>query len=455
MIRLINTIFIIVFLGFNSFAQFQFRLPSEKLHYRIDLESQILFKENQYGIWEYKGALSFKGIDVDDIPANIQINIFKSKDSYILTIPGTGQVYLFDLNRMIFKRLDNTFYRGYNFLAIQYIKNDTIFSHGGSGFWHSNNVSTYFSYKTKEWEMISTPDETGPRWMKSDYGGYDNSRDAICVIEFPELYETKNKFDNYRYFEKDLRNDHWTLYGNVQVGLIKDLGIKRLESKFLDGKFFFFDGSISVWADPVNNCIYKLNRVVPMFNINFEFEYHNGYIYSYNRMNTPTSNQGAIKIDSISIEKLKSISTYKGPFYIKPYSVDLLIFWGVALLFLIASAYYAYRRRNPHNARVSLSEALDGLPDGASDFLIDCLAYPKGYNFSSQLFTEMMGYGSYAYETQRQVRSKLIKGINSYFWAHYRLKDVIIRQTASDDKRFSVYLISEEHYEFLKKLLTK
>jgi hypothetical protein len=65
----------------------------------------------------------------------------------------------------------------------------------------------------------------------------------------------------------------------------------------------------------------------------------------------------------------------------------------------------------------------------------------------------MMGYGSYAYETQRQVRAKLIKGINSYFWAHYRMDDVIVRQTANDDKRFSVYLIAEVHYDTLKKLL--
>jgi hypothetical protein len=51
------------------------------------------------------------------------------------------------------------------------------------------------------------------------------------------------------------------------------------------------------------------------------------------------------------------------------------------------------------------------------------------------------------------VRAKLIKGINSYFWAHYRMDDVIVRQTANDDKRFSVYLIAEVHYDTLKKLL--
>ncbi len=444
-----------VFPYFQSWGQFQFRVPGEMLHHRIDFITSELSKETVKGQWETIGKLSYESNHTTDIPLNAVIRAFNFRNKLLLTIPGTQQVYSLDLPHLIFRRLDNSYYRGYNFHAIQYLRNDSLFSHGGMGFWHANNVSTYYDFKSKEWEMTSTPDESGPRWMKSDFGGYDENRGVLSVIEFPALYETKNQISNYKYFEKDLEKNHWTLFGDVHVDLIKDLGITRLESEFLDGKFFFLNGPILVWADPKTNSLYQANTVIPMFNINFEFEYHDGYIYSYNRMKTSTSNQVTIKIDSISIEKLKSISTYKGPFYIKPYSVDLLIYWGVALLFLIACAYYVYRRRNSKNVRVSLSVALDGLPDGASDFLIDCLAYPQGYNFSSQLFTEMMGYGSYAYETQRQVRSKLIKGINSYFWAHYRLKDVIIRQTASDDKRFSIYLISEEHYEFLKKLLTR
>ncbi|MBP6055449.1 MAG: hypothetical protein KA527_07405 [Cytophagaceae bacterium] len=331
--------------------------------------------------------------------------------------------------------------------------NDTLFSYGGMGFWHANNVPTYFSFKSKEWEMTSPPEETGPRWMKSDFGGYDKARGVISVIEFPSLYVTKDQAKTYRYFEKDLRANQWTSLGDVQVGLIKDLGIKRLESEFLDGKYFFLDGSISVWADPLNNRIYQLNTVIPMFNINFEYEFHNGFIYSYKRMNAITNDQASITIDSISIDKLKSLSTYKGPFYIKPYPTDLIGYGAAALLILTAGGIYAYRKSKPQKVHESSIEPLDGLPAGAFEFLHACLKHPQGHAFSSQHFTDMMGYGSYAYETQRQVRAKLIKGINSYFWAHYRLDDVIIRQTANDDKRFSVYLIAESHYDSLKKLL--
>jgi hypothetical protein len=423
------------------------------LHYRLDFGTKELSKETQLGNWEKLGKLTFEDVVSQDIPLNALVNVFPYHQTWLLSIPGTQQVYLLDLQKMTLKRLDNSFYRGYNFQAIQYFRNDTLFSHGGMGFWHANNVSTYFSFKAKEWEMTSAPLEMGPRWMKRDFGGYDENRNVLSVIEFPALYETEKRQMTYKYFEKDIQKNDWTYKGELNVDLIKSSGITRLESEFLDGKYFFLNGPILVWADPIANSIYQANSVIPMFNTYFEFAYKNGYIYSYRRMNAPTNEDVVFKIDSISIEKLKSMSTYKGPFYIEPYPIDLLGYSAAAILILTAGGIYAYRKRKPRKAQESIAEPLDGLPAGASAFLNACLHYPKGHAFSSQHFTEMMGYGSYAYETQRQVRAKLIKGINSYFWAHYRMDDVIVRQTADDDKRFSVYLIAEVHYEALKKLL--
>ncbi len=440
-------------IGFPLIGQMKFRLPGEAMHHQIDLFSSELTKETRDGKWDNIGRIKFEDVTIKEIPLKVQVEIFPYQNTWLLSVPGTQQVYQLDIHKMIMKRLDNSFYRGYNFQAIQYIRNDTIFSHGGVGFWHANNVSTYFSIKSKEWEMTSAPEETGPRWMQSDFGGYDEGRNVLSVIEFPALYETKNQVKEYRYFEKDIRKNHWNFLGDVHVSLLQDLGIKRFESDFLNGKYFFLNGPILVWADPTSNSLYQANTVIPMFNMNFELEFQKGYIYSYRRMNAPTNEEGIFKIDSISIDKLKSLSTYKGPFYIEPYPTNLIGYGAAAILILSAGGIYVYRKRKPRKAHESIIEPLDGLPAGASEFLLACLNHPQGHAFSSQHFTEMMGYGSYAYETQRQVRAKLIKGVNSYFWAHYRMDDVIIRQTANDDKRFSVYLIAESHYDNLKKLL--
>lgn len=453
--RSLRSSFLLFFLclGFSGWGQLQFRLPNQILHYRINLSTSELWQESRLGDWGRLGVLKFEKVNTSEIPLNDQVNVFPYQKSYLVTIPGVQQVYLLDMEKMEFMRLDNSFYRGYNFYAIQYLRNDTLFSHGGVGFWHANNVSTYFSFKTKEWDITSAPEENGPRWMNNEFGGYDTKRQVLSIIEFPELYLVNKQLNIYKYFEKSKEENHWKFLGNINIELIRKLGISRLESQFINGNYFFLNGPIFSWADPATNSIYQVKDVIPMFNLNFEFAYNKGYIYSYHKINAPMTDGAMIKIDSISIEKLKTLSTRKGPFYIEPYPTELYGYGAAAILILTAVGFYAYRKRKPQKAQESNAEPLDGLPAGASAFLNACLHYSKGHTFSSQHFTEMMGYGSYAYETQRQVRAKLIKGINSYFWAHYRMDDVIVRQTANDDKRFSVYLIAEVHYDTLKKLL--
>jgi hypothetical protein len=438
---------------FQCFGQFQFRAPESYLHYRIDFSTSTLFKENKNGEWLIQGKLEIKDVIQKDIPLNLTINAFDYNKSILLTISGTGQVYSLDQNKMLFKRLDKTFYRGYNFQAIQYVRNDTLFSHGGMGFWHANNVTSYFSFVQKEWEMLSAPAENSPRWLKSDFGGYDSERKVLSVIEFPSLYDSHNQTKGCKYFEKSLLSNEWKSLGDINVKLLHELGITRLESVFLQGKYFFLNGPILVWADPSVNKIYQVNSPTPTFNLNFEFVHRQGIFYSYRRKVTPVYLDDSIQIDSISLKKLILNSTSKGVFYSNSQSLDLWIYGGMILIVLIACFFYFLIMKKTIPSNRNIEEPLDGLPAGASAFLLACLEYPKGQTFSSQHFTEIMGYDTYAYETQRQVRAKLIKGINSYFWAHYRLDEVIIRQTANDDKRFSVYLIAESHYDTLKKLL--
>jgi hypothetical protein len=222
-----------------------------------------------------------------------------------------------------------------------------------------------------------------------------------------------------------------------------------LNSTFISGKYLFFNGSILVWANPAKNVIYQLKNVDQHFNSAFEYSAKDDMIYSYYHEKIGDH----IRIDSISLSNLEALSVIKGPFYItSDQSIDWILITLILGLFSILFYFVIFTKRKIE-PRVEME--LEGFPEGGKSFLISCLNHPNGHKFTSQVFTEMMGYSSYAYETQRQVRSKLIKNINSYFWVHYRMEDVIIRNTAKEDKRFSVYHISEEHYEFLKKLLTK
>jgi hypothetical protein len=330
---------------------------------------------------------------------------------------------------------------------------------GGQGFWRINNLEAFFSSKTKEWELYHSPSENGPLRIRMKYGGYDKNRDVLSVIELPQLYEKASVDYVYRYYEKEMSKDNiWTYKGDLNVPLLRKLNIQNLESTFIKGIYLFRNGPFVVMADPIKNKIYQIDQVASLLNEVYELSENKEYIYSYHDTNNITDQVYSIKLDSISIARLRTLGEYKGEFYVKPISPS--VFPTIVSLFLVMLGFFVIfwikKSKKPRllfpNSDMQLSN-LDGLPEGAEGFLNAILAFPKGHHFSSQTFTELMGFSTYAYETQRQVRSKLIKSINSYFSVHYKMNAVIIRKTAIDDRRFSIYYISEEHYERLKDLL--
>lgn len=439
-------------------AQIRFKDPNGPLHFLINFETTDLWKENKIGEWQKISNLKFENVEIKDLPQNSLLYSFPNKNGALLILEGTGQVFQLDIIRKKLTRLDKTFYRGYNFGAIRFIQNDTLYSFGGSGFWQVNNLETYFSSKSKEWELHSNPNQVGPKQMRSDFGGYNHFRNVLSVLDFPPPYQSQNQTKSYYYYEKKLNDEQWTFKGDLNISLLNKLGVKNIESTFIQGVFLFRNGPFVVLGDPINNELYEINQVLPIIGEHFELSEKNGYIYSYHESKNSTNQEHYIKVDSISISKLKSLGKYKGEFYVKP--IPLVVYQiGLGLVLVILGFFIGYwvKKSQKTNSIGSNTDSefsiLDGLPDGAYEFLKASLALPKGHQFSSQAFTELMGFSSYAYETQRQVRSKLIKAINAYFSIHYRMQNVIIRKTANDDKRFSIYYISEEHYERLKELL--
>lgn len=459
MYRYLSIVFCLIFSMQTGFAQIQFKDPESPFHFRIDLITQNLSKEMPTGSWAKMAKLDFVHIQSEIIPVTSKVLAFKYKNNFLLNLDGTGQVYLLDIANHTLTRLDKTFFAGYNFAAIKYLRNDTLFSLGGSGFWHSNNIESFFSTKSKEWEMYYPPTENDPERVRREFGGYDPKRDAISIIEFPEIYSKSDSEWPYRVFEKSFKSNKWEYLGNLNISLFKSLGFLDYKSSFINGLYFFKSNAQILWANPVTNELFQINQVLPLFNNLYEQSGSNGFIYSYHFYDQNAKDSSRIKIDSISTDQLKSISQYKGKFYVSGLSrYEKNAFLLIVILCLCILIWLYMKKRNNNltqfkNQTEPQVGLLDRMEPDVFHFLTKCLAYPIGYEFSSQAFTEIMGFSNYAYETQRQVRSKLIKSINFYFSSHYQMNQVIIRKVAKEDKRFTVYIISEEHYERLNVLI--
>ena len=91
-------------------SDFQWFDIAQKKYERIDLKTSTFEQRLLNGVWEKKANITFEGIDLNAIPAECipQRTQYKSKD--LITIPGTGQVYLFDRKANRLSRLDKTFF---------------------------------------------------------------------------------------------------------------------------------------------------------------------------------------------------------------------------------------------------------------------------------------------------------------------------------------------------------
>jgi len=424
--------------------------PSSYLHYRINLNSKDLSKEQINGQWVFLGKLAFSKVDVRDL--KILVNqTFDVHGKIYVAIEGSGQLYRLDIKGLSFSRLDSTYFRGHNFSAIKFIRKDTLYSLGGSGFWHINNIETFYVEKRHEWELWNTPksDLDVPQQIVKQFGGYDQKRDVISLIESPPFYHKNFREYTYKYFEKNLKSNEWDYIGDVNSELLFKLGLKTLRAEYLYGMYLFDTGDLAILGDPVENKIYLIDKNLFQISDLYDLSERNGFLYSY--YIEKDFNNSPIKVDSISFQKLKSIGVYKGKFYTRKYTAQFLL--GFLIVGLMGCCLFVWRNKRIREKQMDKSDFLDGMPEGSNDFLRLCLHYPIGHEFDSNQLTEFMGFHIYSYETQRQLRSKLIKSINSYFGIYFKMNDVIIRNTALNDKRYYVYRISEDHYDRLKEML--
>jgi hypothetical protein len=206
-----------------------------------------------------------------------------------------------------------------------------------------------------------------------------------------------------------------------------------------------------VVGDPAGNQIYQFNGPISdFFDVSYEIVEKGEKIYSL-KYNSRINSKQPLKIDSISIESFKEQLIPEGKFYVaESYLNNERLIFGLIILLLFIILILLSKKKIVES---SDRKVLLGLPNPSVEFLKGCLNFPIGQEFNSSDLTELMGYTNYSFETQRQMRSKLIISINEYFKLNYNMDTVIIRFSAKDDKRFSLYRISDVHFQKLKELL--
>jgi len=434
-----------------AFADFEFMNPNHLKMERIDFKSKKYWQEQQLNHWEVFGEVDLRSVNLADLPPKYIYNTFEIKGHFFFVIAGTGQVYEFDPVKRILSRVDQTFYRGYNFGALQFSHNNTLFSFGGIGFWHYNNVQTFFDLQTKEWEMVKPKGEI-PKRIYSTFAGYSKREGKLYMLEIPDAFVAPS-IQPLDFYECDLKNYAWTKKGSVSVDFLNSFDRRYAEVIWSNDLFIIpcINGDIIV--DPIKNTSYKyLGSKTSFFIPGFLIFNKGNMLYSYKKDFPEKSNKNYL--DSLDIRVLMSQSEKIGTFYTEPSwlpkdGILYLTFLTILLTSVLFNITY-FKRMRKWKTGFSKGSALS---TEALSFLDKCLALGVNHILTSNEITQLMGYDNQSYDTQRQYRSKLINHINEHFRNNYNIPDVIVRISSNADKRFVDYVISPHDFQKIGEII--
>ena len=380
------------------------------------------------------------------------------KDLYI-NIDGTGRIYQITHKKndsLLIKRLDSTFFFGYNNSAYTFNYNDTIMSLGGFGYWRFNGQLRYYSFKSREWDILPLNQEIH---VSKECIYFDRVSNQIYFLQMQYADPVINKEYKQQYVYKlDLVNKKNILLGEASPEVYSKfpIGVQYIsvELPSLGGELIILNGRDIYLYDFKNNEVYKLINttiVKTIFSssagayIDLAFE-QNGKLF-FSRSNDPYH-----QLDSMPIS-IKDFTKQDFPLYV-PVNNYTYIYIGIGIVFISLFGFFIYRNKRKYkNQNINQQEYT--LSDGnENEFkaheleLIEKIYQISlsGKSYSVDDVNQVLGLSKKSLEIQKKIRTETLNKINHRFkMKHETDEDLIERIRSNEDRRFYRYIIREEN----------
>lgn len=384
--------------------------------------------------------LKIKPGTFNDLPLFFDINWFFIKNNILFTIQGTGQVYQLNIAQRRLDRIDKTFYRGYNFYANQFIKNDTIFSIGGQGFWQKHSLITYYNVKSKEWDLLKI-NKINNRPSDFKFSGYSEKNDVFFSAFFEQdsiINKQKVKFQLF-----DFKTRNWSDEGEL-TNELSMFFTKEWRSIWTGEYLFCFKDDIKNnlrIIDPFRNEVLVPKEWTDKFFLpNSRVYYNNGWLYSHQLNNTVVGTRYIL--DSINVKKLIAKSDVIGRVYDPIIDKSSLGTYFIIITILGFVFFYFIKIKN--NKGTVFNDNTIRLNELEIKLLNEFLILPKGACISGQQINLILDLNDKSYDNQRQIRNRIITSINHKLSSTLNLTEVIIRNSSGDDKRIMNYRLNDD-----------
>ena len=404
------------------------------LRRKINIDTYELKAEYQVGKWITVGKVNVDPLALKDLPLGFVNSYFHSANDSLIyfTIFGTGQVYEFEPNTTTLKRIDQTYYRGYNFGSIPFSRKGKLYSAGGYGFWHYSNVITSFNFDKKEWDAV-IPENAGPAVI-NEYGfnGYSSKEDVFYsgASANENLFSDLKRYRIKQFFKYDFKNQQWTELGSIN----EDLLAEDSREIYWNGTYFLQWANNKLYIiDPVANEVYVYKNNERFFVTNKEYFSKGDTIYNY-----WSDDNGSLEYFSVK-EYLKN-AEYIGPFYSIGIPWYNFAIGGVFVSLILGGLVYNRKAKVAVKIQLNKSER---------ELLHALLVKKPGGVLTTLEINEILSLNAKTMENQRRIRTNIINQINSKILDVFNVPDAIEREASAEDKRVILYRLKPQIFELL------
>ena len=393
-----------------------------------------------------------------------QINDFQQllkirKDLYIL-VNGTGIVYkslTYDSNKIVFQRIDSSYYVGYNFNSFYFILKQNIYSFGGYGFWKDNGQLRRFNYGDG-WQIIPLNDEVPFNERRNFHHFYNGN-----------LYWILNNVRNEGYLTDHIIDTCYLL--DFNSNRVESVGKTYFNNSLLTSKSkvdlpfgvlidaYFNDNTIAIFDFEHNEILrlknlsnFKLSQTLTNYEpIRF---YKNGFVYSFS---APFKIFDSVRFDIRDFEKTKfKIYEPKTKYLEFIVWINTNKFWLILIVLFVVPYFFIFKKR-PINNTIEKTESTNNFQIWEVGLLKELMkiVYIKGY-LSVDDFNLKLGVNNKSLEVQKKTRNDFINSVNIKFRSIFKIEeDLILRERNEEDKRIYKYKVSDSNFKLISDLLKK
>ena len=328
---------VLLFVPLISFSQIDINNQSSENILLDSINKQLIYQTNtsihRISLSNLKTTSSVRIKNYNAAPPKM---ILKNNRMLFLNQRG-GDIFELNSNDSLYKT-DNSDIVNFFIGSNHFVRKDTIFKHGGYGYWTLSNFLIYFEDLTKEWQSYSISEDSEIPPVINEQIGF-TLNDSYYFFGGNSLDEkgarTLTKKNN-EIWEFNFNTKKWKKLGDILRNLIFPI-----HSSFkIDSNLFLLNKQNKLFKiDVVNNTItrYKIAPILYQFVFGVNPIYYEDYVYFLN---------GKGKINKIALSKLTKETEVITKFYDTQNITEKIILASVFIILLVVIFYVAKRYAN-------------------------------------------------------------------------------------------------------------